>query len=94
MVWTNATTSVSDAEVKRLVIAPHFKAGYQLITSKRFVFEISAGLGPGFVFSKSSIPQENLGSKSYQYGILYEGGSGVYLSSHLDFKFGYLINSK
>lgn len=90
-VFTKATESISEASIRRLVVAPHLKLGFQSISSKRFVFEFSIGLGPGFVFSKSSIAKADLESRTYHYGILYEGGSGVYLSCHFDFKLGYLI---
>jgi len=93
-VVTNATVKYSGAVVKRLVVAPHLNIGYQSISKRNFVFEVCAGLGPGFVASSSSIDKANLGVLTYSRGILYEGGSGVYLSYHFDVKLGYHISHK
>jgi len=92
--YTKATVSFSEAVVKRLVLAPHINIGYQSISKRNFVFEVCAGLGPGFVVSTSSIDRDKLGISNTYRGILYEGGSGVYLSYHFDVKLGYQISHK
>lgn len=89
--YTKATVSYSEAIVNRLVLSPHLKVGFQSISRSNLVFDISAGLGPGFVFSNSSIKKEDLGILSYHRNILYEGGSGVYLSYYFNINVGKLI---
>jgi len=93
-VYTNAELSVSKAVVKRIDIATHLNVGYQVFTKSNFSLELSAGIGPGYIYSTSSIEKAELGLIEYRHGILYAGGSGAYFSYQFDIRIGYFIRLK
>jgi len=93
-VYTKANLSVSKAIVERFDVATHLNVGYQVFSKWNLSFELSAGIGPGYISSSTSLKREELGLKEYRHGILYAGGSGAYLSYQFDLKIGYLFKQK
>ncbi len=93
-VFTYAKEVLAGAKVQRLAVIPRINVGFQSIGQRKFTTDLSLGIGPGFIFSKSTIHKDDLGVQYYRHGILYQGGSGVYTSIFFDVKFGYLKSSK
>jgi len=93
-VYTKAELSVSKAVVKRIDVATHLNVGYQVFTRSKFSIELSAGIGPGYIYSTSSTERDELRLIEHRHGILYAGGSGAYFSYQFDIRIGYFIRLK
>ncbi|MCK9451811.1 MAG: hypothetical protein M0Q90_08985 [Bacteroidales bacterium] len=93
-VYTEATLTVRKTIVNRFDVATHLNFGYQVLSKSNFLIELSAGIGPGYIYSTSSVEREDLGLIQYRRGILYAGGSGAYLSYQFDIRIGYHLKLK